>query len=64
MKEILNFINGEYVSTGNWFDKFTPYDGRLIARVAEAGRAEVDAAVRAAREALPGPWAAARARFR
>lgn len=31
MKEILNFINGEYVSTGNWFDKFTPYDGRLIA---------------------------------
>ena len=56
MKEILNFINGEYVSTGNWFDKFTPYDGRLIARVAEAGRAEVDAAVRAAREALHGPW--------
>lgn len=56
MKEIRNFINGEYVSTGNWFDKFTPYDGRLIARVAEAGRAEVDAAVHAAREALHGPW--------
>ncbi|WP_235548519.1 aldehyde dehydrogenase family protein, partial [Noviherbaspirillum sp. Root189] len=56
MKEIRNFINGEYVSTGDWFDKFTPYDGRLIARVAEAGRAEVDAAVRAAREALHGPW--------
>jgi aminomuconate-semialdehyde/2-hydroxymuconate-6-semialdehyde dehydrogenase len=56
MKEILNFINGEFVATTDWFDKTTPYDGKLIARVAAAGKPEVDAAVRAARSALDGPW--------
>lgn len=39
MKEILNFINGEYVAGSNWFDKRTPYDGKVIARVAEADKA-------------------------
>jgi aminomuconate-semialdehyde/2-hydroxymuconate-6-semialdehyde dehydrogenase len=56
MKEILNFINGEFVATADWFDKTTPYDGKVIARVAAAGKPEVDAAVRAARSALDGPW--------
>jgi aminomuconate-semialdehyde/2-hydroxymuconate-6-semialdehyde dehydrogenase len=56
MKEITNFINGEFVATGDWFDKRSPYDGKLIARVAQAGRPEVDAAVGAARAALHGPW--------
>ncbi|TQK01082.1 2-hydroxymuconic semialdehyde dehydrogenase [Herbaspirillum sp. SJZ107] len=56
MKEILNFINGEFVATTDWFDKTTPYDGKVIARVAAAGKPEVDAAVRAARSALDGPW--------
>jgi len=54
--DIRNFIDGEYIDTGRWFDKRAPYDGQVIARVAEAGKAEVDAAVRAAREALVGPW--------
>ncbi|WP_454875342.1 2-hydroxymuconic semialdehyde dehydrogenase [Paraburkholderia xenovorans] len=55
-RDIRNFIDGEHIETGRWFDKRAPYDGKVIARVAEAGKAEVDAAVRAAREALVGPW--------
>ena len=55
-RDIRNFIDGEHMETGRWFDKRAPYDGQVIARVAEAGKAEVDAAVRAAREALVGPW--------
>ena len=54
MQEIRSFIAGEHVSGASWFDKRSPVDGRLIARVAEAGAAEVDAAVRAARAALAG----------
>ena len=58
LKDIQNFIAGDYVAaqSGRVFDKRSPVDGRLIARVAEAGEVEVDAAVRAARAALDGPW--------
>ncbi|MDP3671380.1 MAG: 2-hydroxymuconic semialdehyde dehydrogenase [Telluria sp.] len=56
MKQIRNFINGEFVATDKWFDKRAPYDGKVIAAVAEAGKAEVDDAVRAAHAALQGPW--------
>ena len=44
-KEILNFINGEFVATGKWFENRTPTTNAVIGRVAEAGKAEVDAAV-------------------
>jgi aminomuconate-semialdehyde/2-hydroxymuconate-6-semialdehyde dehydrogenase len=56
MKQILNFIDGQYTATGKTFDKRSPLDGRVIAQVHEAGQAEVDAAVNAARAALRGPW--------
>ncbi|MCV2218651.1 2-hydroxymuconic semialdehyde dehydrogenase [Thauera sp. Sel9] len=56
MKQIHNFINGEFVATAKSFDKFSPLDNALIARVHEAGKTEVDAAVAAARAALSGPW--------
>ena len=58
LKDIQNFIDGEYVAakSGRAFDKRSPVDGALIARVAEAGEADVAAAVRAARAALDGPW--------
>lgn len=56
MKQIHNFINGEFVATAKSFDKFSPLDNSLIAKVHEAGKAEVDAAVAAARAALSGPW--------
>ncbi|MBM3374151.1 MAG: 2-hydroxymuconic semialdehyde dehydrogenase, partial [Betaproteobacteria bacterium] len=57
MKQILNYINGEFVATGKTFEKRAPVDNRVIGLVHEAGRAEVDAAVSAACAALKGPWA-------
>ncbi|WP_085318291.1 2-hydroxymuconic semialdehyde dehydrogenase [Derxia lacustris] len=58
MRQIRHFINGEFSADpgGRVFDKRSPLDNRVIATVAEATRAEVDAAVRAARAALSGPW--------
>ncbi len=56
MKQILNFINGDYVATDRHFDKLSPQTGQKLGDVHEAGRAEVDAAVAAARAALNGPW--------
>jgi len=56
VQQIKNFINGEFVATSKWFEKRSPLDNTVIAQVAEAGQAEVDAAVGAARAALQGPW--------
>jgi aminomuconate-semialdehyde/2-hydroxymuconate-6-semialdehyde dehydrogenase len=56
MPEIANYIGGERTAGVRWFEKRSPVDGRVIARVAEAGREQVDAAVQAARAALTGPW--------
>jgi aminomuconate-semialdehyde/2-hydroxymuconate-6-semialdehyde dehydrogenase len=58
MTDFRNFIDGRWVETGNTFDNRDPVDNRLIGRVHEAGDAEVDAAVRAAKAALRGPWGA------
>ena len=62
IKDIKNFIGGDYVAAGSGrvFDKRSPVTGALIARVAEAGEADVDAAVQAARAALTAPGAACR----
>ncbi|HZD90474.1 MAG TPA: aldehyde dehydrogenase family protein, partial [Pseudolabrys sp.] len=58
VKEVLNFIGGEYrpANSGKTFEKRSPVDGALIARVSEAGEAEVNAAVTAACGALQGEW--------
>ena len=58
MKEIKHFINGEFVGSGSGktFPDISPATGEQIAVVHEAGKAEVDAAVSAARAALHGPW--------
>ncbi len=55
---ICHFINGEYVgsASGKMFDTCNPVTGEVYAQVHEAGREEVDAAVKAARLALTGPW--------
>ncbi len=57
-KDILNFINGEYVknTSGKTYEKRNPVDNSLIGMVHEAGKPEVDAAVAAAKAALHGPW--------
>lgn len=51
-----HFINGEFVGNGRKFENRCPADGRLVGEVHEAGPEQVDAAVRAARAALNGPW--------
>ncbi len=62
------FVAGEWREprSGKYFETRNPADDRLLARVAQAGAEDVDDAVRAAREALPG-WRAlgghARARY-
>ncbi|TNE78718.1 MAG: 5-carboxymethyl-2-hydroxymuconate semialdehyde dehydrogenase oxidoreductase, partial [Gammaproteobacteria bacterium] len=47
MKEIKHYINGQYVGSANGklFDNVNPVNGKVIAKVHEAGRDEVDAAV-------------------
>ncbi|NNF15204.1 MAG: 2-hydroxymuconic semialdehyde dehydrogenase [Gammaproteobacteria bacterium] len=59
MQEFRHFINGKFVgsASGVVFDNRNPVDGSLIGQIHEAGPAEVNAAVSAAREALTGPWA-------
>mgnify|MGYP001386884306 FL=1 len=58
MNEFRHFINGEYVASlsGKTFENRSPVDNSLIGLVHEAGREEVDAAVKAAKRALKGPW--------
>ncbi len=53
------FIDGRWQEpdTGRHFDSNNPADGTVLAQVAQAGEASVDAAVKAARAAQPG-WAA------
>lgn len=57
MQEFKHFINGEFVASSKQFENRSPVDNSLIGMVHEAGRAEVDAAVQAAKAALTGPWA-------
>lgn len=55
---VLNFIGGAYTNSasGKLFENRSPVDGSLISMVHEAGQADVDAAVAAAKAALKGPW--------
>ena len=57
-KQILNFINGEFVSakSGKTFENRSPVDNGVVGMVSEAGEPEIDAAVKAAHAALDGPW--------
>jgi aminomuconate-semialdehyde/2-hydroxymuconate-6-semialdehyde dehydrogenase len=56
MKEVANFINGEWVKTGNTFDNISPVTGQSVAVVHEANQETVDDAVSAAQAAMQGPW--------
>jgi acyl-CoA reductase-like NAD-dependent aldehyde dehydrogenase len=46
-----------YTSSGGTFETLDPSNGQVLATVAQGDAADVDAAVRAARQALSGPWA-------
>ena len=52
------YIDGQWrePESGRWFETSNPATGEVLAKVAEAGQADVDAAVKAARRAQPG-WA-------
>lgn len=58
MRSIGHFIDGQFVepSGGKYFDKHSPVDGSVIARIGEGGKADVEAAVKAARAALKSDW--------
>jgi aminomuconate-semialdehyde/2-hydroxymuconate-6-semialdehyde dehydrogenase len=57
-RDVAHFINGEFTfgATGKSWTNRSPLDNSVIGRVPEGGKAEVDAAVRAAKAALDGPW--------
>jgi aldehyde dehydrogenase (NAD+) len=57
-REILPFIGGTFrrPSTDEFFDTLNPGNGKPLARVAQCGTAEVDAAVEAARAAQKAWW--------
>jgi aminomuconate-semialdehyde/2-hydroxymuconate-6-semialdehyde dehydrogenase len=57
-RDAAHFINGEFTqgTTGKFYDNFCPVDGSRIGSVPEGGKAEIDAAVKAARAAMEGPW--------
>ncbi len=52
------FVDGAWVdaASGDRFETRNPATGEVIAEIAEAGAADVDAAVGAARKAYEGPW--------
>jgi acyl-CoA reductase-like NAD-dependent aldehyde dehydrogenase len=61
------FIGGEFIpsASGRRFATSNPATGELLAEVAEAGREDLDRAVRAARDAFEtGPWASMKPRER
>ena len=60
------FINNEWrgAESGATMDVVNPATEEVIAQVASAGEADLDAAVRAARAALQGPWGQMSARER
>ncbi len=55
---IMHFINGEYTkgTSDIQFQNINPVDGSVICDVYEGKKPEVDAAVKAAKNALKGPW--------
>jgi len=52
------FIGGEFVEStdGSTFKTISPSSEEVLAEVTEAGEADIDRAVRAARKAFDGPW--------
>jgi aminomuconate-semialdehyde/2-hydroxymuconate-6-semialdehyde dehydrogenase len=57
VKLIQNYIDGRFVSGKGEFADLNPADGTVVAEVTEAGEAQVNEAVHAARRAVLGEWA-------
>jgi malonate-semialdehyde dehydrogenase (acetylating)/methylmalonate-semialdehyde dehydrogenase len=56
MQRIMNYIGGKWVEPRGteYFDVVNPATGELIVRTPLCGQAEVETAIKAAAEALPG----------
>ncbi|GAC1535148.1 MAG: aldehyde dehydrogenase [Herpetosiphon sp.] len=52
------FIDGQFrdAGDGRTFDSYEPATGKVWTKVSEAGEADIDLAVKAARRAFDGPW--------
>lgn len=59
MEQVLNYIDGKLHPAlgGAWIDDHAPADGTVFAHIADSGAEDVDLAVKAATDALPG-WMA------
>jgi aminomuconate-semialdehyde/2-hydroxymuconate-6-semialdehyde dehydrogenase len=57
-RDAAHFIDGAFThgTTGKFWENHCPLDDSVIGRVPEGGKAEIDAACRAARASLTGPW--------
>lgn len=56
MKELKNFVAGEWQASDKTFEKHSPFDGSLVATVHEGTSEMVDRAVRRGREVAFGVW--------
>lgn len=56
MDRVAALINGKDVETAEYFATEDPSAGKPLAEVARCGKAEIDAAVSAARDAFEGDW--------
>ena len=56
LRELGNYVGGQFEGTGSLFDDVTPVNGAVVARVHEADAALIDAAVHAARSAFRETW--------
>jgi len=56
MRNIKNYVAGEFLSSNSQFDDINPVDGSVVAKVHEADKTTVDRAVAAARASLAGEW--------
>ncbi|NBX07177.1 MAG: aldehyde dehydrogenase family protein, partial [Proteobacteria bacterium] len=58
MKKYQHFINGQWTDpdSGEWFDSENPYTGEVWAQIARGNAADVDKAVKAAKDAFENGW--------
>ena len=58
MKKYQHFINGKWTDpdSGEWFDSENPYNGEVWAQIARGNAADVDKAVKAAKDAFENGW--------
>jgi len=56
MRKVQGFINGEFVSSGEYGNIFSPATGKLVCQYDITSAEQVDQAVQAAEAALKGPW--------